>query len=214
MMLKETQNKLLELNCSEYIAKKKAGKTMLSYLSWSHAWREVLKISPDAKYNMIKDENNIPYFGDEDIGYMVYTTVTIDNETKEMWLPVLNGANKAMKKKPYTYMVKGWNGAADVEKTVEGMTMFDVNTSMMRCLVKNLAMFGLGLYIYAGEDLPEDIIREATDKDVQEMKQRMNTSKYAHTFKKYLKQFKTEYIITDDDIRILELDYKHNKESK
>ena len=80
---------------------------------------------------------------------MVYTNVTIDGITHMMWLPVMDGANKAMKNKPYTYNTKSG------EKTVEAATMFDVNKTIMRCLVKNLAMFGLGLYIYAGEDLPE-----------------------------------------------------------
>ena len=42
------------------------------------------------------------------------------------------------------------------ERTLEAASMFDVNKAIMRCLVKNLAMFGLGLYVYAGEDLPED----------------------------------------------------------
>ena len=91
------------------------------------------------------------YFGDEKIGYMVYTTVTAGGLTYEMWLPVMDGANKAMKDEPYTYATKYG------DKTVEAMTMFDVNKTVMRCLVKNLSMFGLGLYIYSGEDLPQDI---------------------------------------------------------
>jgi hypothetical protein len=61
----------------------------------------------------------------------------------------MDGANKAMLSTPYTYKTKFG------EKTVEAATMFDINKTLMRCLVKNLAMFGLGLYIYAGEDLPE-----------------------------------------------------------
>ena len=73
-----------------------------------------------------------------------------------MWLPVMDGANKAMKRTPYKYQTK-YNG----EKTVEAATMMDINKTIMRCLVKNLAMFGLGLYIYAGEDLPE------TDKELE-----------------------------------------------
>ena len=48
------------------------------------------------------------------------------------------------------------------ERTVEAASMFDVNKTIMRCLVKNLAMFGLGLYIYAGEDLPEDAVQPVT----------------------------------------------------
>ena len=72
-----------------------------------------------------------------------------------MWLPVMDNANKTMKLNPYTYKTKKG------EKTVSAISMFDINKAVMRCLVKNLAMFGLGLYIYAGEDLPEDI-REYT----------------------------------------------------
>jgi DNA-directed RNA polymerase subunit RPC12/RpoP len=56
-----------------------------------------------------------------------------------------------MKLNAYTYTTKYG------EKTVDAISMFDINKAVMRCLVKNLAMFGLGLYIYAGEDLPEDI---------------------------------------------------------
>jgi hypothetical protein len=61
----------------------------------------------------------------------------------------MDGANKSMLKKPYSYKTKYG------DKTVEAATSFDVNKTIMRCLVKNLAMFGLGLYIYAGEDLPD-----------------------------------------------------------
>lgn len=86
---------------------------------------------------------------------MVYTKITADGTTHEMWLPVLDGANKPMKSEPYTYVVKGYNGNPPTEKTVESLNMFDVNKALMRCLTKNMAMFGLGLYIYAKEDLPE-----------------------------------------------------------
>jgi hypothetical protein len=80
---------------------------------------------------------------------MCRTSVTIEGETLEMWLPVMDGANKAMKKVAYEYKTKYG------PKQVEAATSFDINKTMMRCLVKNLAMFGLGIYIYAGEDLPE-----------------------------------------------------------
>jgi len=66
-----------------------------------------------------------------------------------MWLPVMDGANKAMKNAPYSYTTRYG------EKTVEAASMFDINKTLMRCLVKNLAMFGMGIYIYAGEDLPD-----------------------------------------------------------
>lgn len=123
-------------------------KNGLTYLSWAWAWAEVKKAYPDANYT-IEKFNGLPYVYDENTGYMVYTTVTIEGITHEMWLPVMDGANKAMKAKAYEYQTKYG------KKTCEAATMFDVNKTIMRCLVKNLAMFGLGLYIYAGEDLPE-----------------------------------------------------------
>lgn len=147
MCKKEDFEKLYTLDVSKQVEKK----DNLSYLSWAYAWREFKRVYPDAEYTVKKDENGRCYFGDEDIGYMVYTTVTAGNLTYEMWLPVMDSKNKTMKLKPYKYSTKYG------EKTVAGISMFDINKTVMRCLVKNLAMFGLGLYIYAGEDLPEDI---------------------------------------------------------
>lgn len=124
------------------------GRNGLTYLSWVWAVSEVMKKYPDMDYEVVKFDG-IPYVYDEKTGYMVYTKVTINGVIHEMWLPVMDSNNKAMKAEPYTYTTK--NG----EKTVEAATMFDINKTIMRCLCKNLAMFGLGLYIYAGEDLPE-----------------------------------------------------------
>ena len=81
---------------------------------------------------------------------MVMTSVTIQEQTLQMWLPVMDGANKAMKNVPYDYTTRYG------DKSVEQASMFDINKTLMRCLVKNLAMFGLGHYIFAGEDLPEN----------------------------------------------------------
>ena len=145
---------------------KVAEKNKLKYLSWAYAWAEFKKIHPDATYKIIKNQDtNLPYFCDEKTGYTVFTEVTADNQTHEMWLFVMDGANKAMKTEPYTYKVKDWKasqGGIDVfiDKTVETASMFDINKTIMRCLVKNLAMFGLGLYIYEKEDFPEQIIAE------------------------------------------------------
>ena len=122
----------------------------LTYLSWSWALAEVMKRYPDMTYSIWRDEQGRPYIADDDLGYMVFTSVTINGVTKDMWLPVMDSNNKAMKKEPYTIKTK--------YKTINvaSATMFDVNKTIMRCLTKNLAMFGLGLYIYSGEDLPED----------------------------------------------------------
>ena len=130
----------------------KEGKNGLSYLSWTWAWAEVKKAYPDAAYTIRRFENDLPYVYDEMTGYMVFTDVTIDGLTHEMWLPVMDNNNKAMKSVPYKYKTR-----AGKEMTVKAADMFDINKTIMRCLTKNLAMFGLGLYIYAGEDLPEEI---------------------------------------------------------
>ena len=127
----------------------------LSYLSWANAWAEFKSAYPSATYRIIKNPTtNLPYFSDPNIGIMVYTEVSCDGVSHEMWLPVMNGANKAMKEVPYTYQVWDSYKKQYVEKTVQAATMFDINKTIMRCLVKNLAMFGLGLYVYAGEDIP------------------------------------------------------------
>lgn len=147
--IKKKFTELYSLNVNQYVEEKNG----LSYLTWSYAWAEFKKIYPDAVYSVKKDENGRCYFGDENIGYMVYTNVTAGGLNYEMWLPVMDNANKAMKLNAYSYATRTG------EKTVEPISMFDVNKAVMRCLVKNLAMFGLGLYIYAGEDLPEDIAK-------------------------------------------------------
>lgn len=139
MEKKTVFERLSAINVNEHVEKKDG----LTYLSWAWAWSEVKKACPDASYKIGETEY------DEVLGFMCHTTVTIEGETLEMWLPVMDGKNKSMKKYPYTYNTKYG------EKTVDAATSFDVNKTIMRCLVKNLAMFGLGIYIYAGEDLPE-----------------------------------------------------------
>lgn len=131
--------RLSAINVNEHVEKK----SNLTYLSWAWAWSEVKRACPDAIYKVGQTEY------DDALGFMCHTNVTIEGETLEMWLPVMDGANKSMKKTAYTYSSRYG------DKQVEAATTFDINKTIMRCLVKNLAMFGLGLYIFAGEDLPE-----------------------------------------------------------
>lgn len=146
----ETLNKVNVNDYTEELDKK-------NYLSWPYAWAEVMKRYPEAWYEIHKFEGGLPYVYDEKTGYMVFTTVHIAGDSHDMWLPVLDSKFKAMKAEPYEYETTGWQNGQKcrVKKMVEAATMFDINKTIMRCLVKNLAMFGLGLYIYAGEDFPE-----------------------------------------------------------
>ena len=153
---------LFEINVNDHIEKKKD----LTYLSWPYAWAEVKKKYPNANYKIhLFGEKQLPYVFDESTGYMVFTSVTIENLTHTMWLPVMDSANKTMKSKSYTYNTK-----FKKDIIVEAATMFDVNKTIMRCLVKNLAMFGLGLYIYSGEDLPEIETEKISIKDANILK--------------------------------------------
>jgi hypothetical protein len=147
---KDVFSTLNAINVNEHVEKKNTGKASLSYLSWSWAWAEVKKKYPNASYEIVKFENGLPYSYDPKTGYMCYTRVTIDDITHEMWLPVMDSHNEAMLDHERTVKTKY------SEYKVPACTMFDVNKTVMRCLTKNLAMFGLGLYIYAGEDLPEE----------------------------------------------------------
>ena len=151
-------NALSNLDLSDKCEKRES----LTYLSWANAWSEFKSAYPSATYRILKNENGLPYFSDPELGIMVFTEVTVDDVTHQMWLPVMDSKNKAMKLEPYTYSV--WNNfkKAFEEKTVQAASMFDINKTLMRCLVKNLAMFGLGLYIFQGDDLPEKSADDTT----------------------------------------------------
>ena len=131
-------------------------KNGLSYLSWPFAVQEARRKCPDFSFS-IQTFNGYPYQFDPKTGYMVYTTVTMGGVTIPMWLPVMDSSNKAMKDVPYEYEVYDKFKKQYTKKKVEAATMFEINKTIMRCLVKNMAMFGLGLHIYAGEDLPETV---------------------------------------------------------
>lgn len=142
---------LYSLNVNDKVEKK----DNLTYLSWAYAWAEFKKIYPSATYRIIMNpDTHLPYFQDS-MGIIIMTEVTADGLTYQMWLPVMDSKNKAMKSEPYSYQVWDNYSKQYIEKTVAAATAFDINKTIMRCLVKNLAMYGMGLYIYAGEDLPE-----------------------------------------------------------
>ena len=121
---------LLSINVNDHTEKK--GK--LTYLSWAWAWSEVLKIDPQATWEAV-EFNGLPVAVLPDESAMVKVIVTIKGHSKSCWLPVMDHKNQAIKKPD----------------------AFKVNTAIVRCLTKCISMHGLGLYIYAGEDLPEPV---------------------------------------------------------
>lgn len=144
----------------------KSGGRPLSYVSWAYAWGMFKQIYPDAKYRIIKNDQGLPYFSDPQTGIMCYTEITANGETHEMWLLVMNAANKAMKLTTYEYNAWDYKKNQWVTKRVEAANMFDINKTIMRCLVKNMAMFGFGLNIYNGDDLPEFDLEPDTQSQV------------------------------------------------
>ena len=161
---KDVFDVLVHINVNDHVETKNTGKTTLTYLSWPWAWQEVRSRYPDVSYEIMRNAEGFPYFYDPALGIMVYTTVTIRGETSMMWLPVMDGANNAMKFEAYEIPTRFG------PKQVAAATMFDINKTIMRCLVKNLAMFGLGLYIYAGEDMPNESEDEKIAKIEEERK--------------------------------------------
>lgn len=141
----------------------------LTYLSWAYAWAEFKKVYPDAKYK-VNEFDGAFCSGNEKMGYMVQTQVTAGDNTYEMWLPVMDMRNN----------------------TILQPKMTEINKSIMRCLTKNLAMFGLGLYIYAGEDLPEmpKDFAPITEKELREVWGVQDVTK---TVKWYEKQLGTSF---------------------
>ena len=144
-------------------------KGSLTYLSWAYAWAAFKKVYPDATYRVNEFGGNF-CAGNEKMGYMVQTQVTAGEQTYEMWLPVMDMRNN----------------------TILQPKMTEVNKSIMRCLTKNLAMFGLGLYIYAGEDLPESPkdFEPVTEKELREV---WGVSDVDKTIRWYEKQLKLPF---------------------
>lgn len=149
-MENNTFKTLSKINVNGMVEKKQTGGTTLTYLSWASAFQAAKENYPDLEYEVERNpETGMPYWYDPLTGYMVFTKVTIGGQTHEMWLPVMDSTNHAMKAEPYEVQTKY------KKFKVPAATMCDINKTIMRCLVKNLSMFGLGLYIYCGKDLPE-----------------------------------------------------------
>ena len=159
---KEAINKLLSTNVNEH-TEKKGG---LTYLSWAWAWAEALKADEDATFK-------VEMFGDKcfmDINgtAMVFVTVTMFRKPMTCQLPVMDFRNKA----------------------ILNPDAFAVNTSIMRCMTKALALHGLSLYIYAGDDLPEG---EGSDVDVGVMIDHLAAIDAASTLEELKDAYATAY---------------------
>jgi hypothetical protein len=131
---------------SKDVSKHVEKKGKFSYLSWTYAVSEMCKVDESASWEVIRFDG-LPYLK-SNCGYFVEVAVTIKGFTKSQIHPVLDNNNK----------------------TLENPNAFQINTSIQRCLVKAIALHGLGLYIYSGEDLPEQ--KELTQEEIERDHQR------------------------------------------
>ena len=129
--MSETKNYFAELAVID-VSKHVEKKGRFSYLSWSWAVDQLLKKYPYATWQVVRFDG-LPYMKTE-VGYFVEVEVTVNNITRSQIHPVLDNYNKPIAKP----------------------TSFQINTSIQRCLAKAIALHGLGLYIYSGEDIPHD----------------------------------------------------------
>lgn len=104
----------------------------LNYLSWASAYKLAMEQDPTLSYEIAQDQDGLPFFSRGDV-HIVKTKVTMFGETKEMFLPIMDNKHNAVSKP----------------------NARQVNDNIMRCLAKNIAMFGIGLPLYVGEDLAQ-----------------------------------------------------------
>ena len=197
--------KLFKINVNDKTEKKNG----LTYLSWAYAWGEVKKLYPDATYKIY--ENTLPngyvinYFTDGRTGW-VKTGVIVNGIEHIEYLPIMNYKNKSI--------------------PLEDITSFDINTTIQRSLTKAVARHGLGLYIYAGEDLPEsDEEREAKqtqsriaknkaleNQDKENIKPQTKTPKNAEKNEiKDINEMELPFEIKNEEQAIEDLTYLHDK---
>tara|TARA_Y100001963_G_scaffold143924_1_gene215403 strand:+ start:172 stop:750 length:579 start_codon:yes stop_codon:yes gene_type:complete len=132
-----TFHKLFKVDVGKYIEKK--GK--FNYLSWAYAVQELKRVVPDARWGVTKAEDGSPFFKTE-CGYFVEVWVDVKGISLSQVHPVLDHRNNP----------------------IEKPNAFQINTSLQRALAKAIALHGLGLYIFAGEDLPEpDALTQAEE---------------------------------------------------
>jgi len=153
-------SKLAQIDCTEHVEKK----GRFNYLSWAWAVKKLREVDPTATWE-VKRFDGVPYLK-TDCGYFVEVEVTVQGIPLSQIHPILNNQNKP----------------------IAEPNSFDINTSIQRCLVKAIALHGLGLYIYAGEDLPE-------------VQEEMITSQQVGAIKLNIKKLATLRKVDEDTIK-------------
>lgn len=138
-------------------------KNNLNYISWADAWALLKKQHSEANYRITQNENGMPYFSDKTGGF-VKVAVSVGNVSDKSFiehsvmLPIMDYKNDSMKDEDYSFEGSKWEHGKKVKATIEvkKYTAFDINKAIQRALTKAIAMHGIGLYVYQGEDFPEN----------------------------------------------------------
>lgn len=131
--MSKTEKSVFETLNSINVNDKVEKKSNLTYLSWAWAWEQLKRNYPQASYTIYEDVNGMFYHNDGKSAW-VKTGITVQGQEHIEYLPVMDFRNNSI--------------------TIEKITSVDVNKSIQRSLTKSIARHGLGLYIYANEDLP------------------------------------------------------------
>lgn len=153
-------NTLQEVNCNDHVEKKNG----LDYLSWAWAWGIAKSLYPKSYYTVYENENGWNYFNDGKTCWVKTGVTMVDGDYSIEhieYLPVMDFKNKSI--------------------FLKDVTSFDVNKAIQRSLTKALARHGLGLYIYAGEDLP---MESEQQKQEREEKKRQEVESISSTIAK------------------------------
>ena len=183
-------DELSQVDCSEHTEKK--GK--LTYLSWAWAWGMMMEHYPNAQYSFqaFKDANEIlqdtMFYPDGSAS--VHVTVNIDELTRSMWLSVMDYKNNA----------------------ISNPNSRQISDSKMRCLVKCIAMFGLGHYVYAGEDLPPSSDEEEETKEV-EKETKVTEEELPVNYEKFSESLIETATMMEETVSGLESLWKSNKDT-
>lgn len=142
----EVFEKLYEMDIIKNIEKDYKG---LNYLSWATAYKLAMEQDPLMTYEVLTADDGLPFFSRGDI-HIIKTKVTMFGETKEMFLPIMDNKHNAVSKP----------------------NSRQVGDNIMRCLAKNIAMFGIGLPLYVGEDLKDIVKKEPKKEDTEEARKK------------------------------------------
>jgi len=168
--------KLQEINVNDKVEKKNE----LTYLSWAYAWGELKKLHPTANYTIYENKDGWNYFTDGKTGW-VKTGVTVDGLEHIEYLPIMDNKNKSI--------------------PLDLITSFEVNKTIQRSLTKAVARHGLGLYIYAGEDLPDSSPEQPKLPTLDTLNEAQEIGVDLPKLAVYLKKANTSEL-TDDEVKI------------